>query len=459
MAILEWHEMRSEIAEQMSLMVPVSAHRITEELTQIDKILDQLPEARALVLADLTTGVSAKRGRKGQSAEQVLRVVILQKIMGLTFDELAFHLGDSATFRAFCRLGFQDVIRRSALHKNVKRVRPETLEQINHLILAFAKKEGIEDGKKIRGDTTVVESDIHPPSDNWLLWDVVRVLSRTMARVSKVLDTKVTYVDRAREAKSKHIAIVNAANAEARVPLYRELIELTKPTLDEAEHMAREIPEDGGPKQAKKIKKLRARLVEIAALGRKAVYQTTRRVLEEKKVPSPQKIVSIFEGHTDIIVKDRKNVFYGHKVSFVTGKSGLLLDCVVEKGNPADVTLAPGMIDRQKAIYEKAPPQAAFDGGFASRENLDALKGKGVKDVAFSKARGLKIADMIRRGSERVFHGLRNFRAGIEAGISLLKRSFGLDRCVWHGLPSFKAYVWGSAVAMNLVTLARHLLE
>jgi IS5 family transposase len=448
--------MRKIVAEQLPAMVAVSNDKIPQELAEVDRILARIPEALPLVLADLTASVSANRGRRGLSAEQVLRIVILRTIMGLTFSELAFHLVDSATFKAFCRLGAR-AIKRSALHKNVRKVKAETMEQINRLLIGVAEMDEVEDGRKVRGDTTVVEADIHPPSDNWLLWDVVRVLSRTMERVGKLLDTK--YVDRRRESKSKYIAIVIAANAEERLPLYRELIGLAEPTLDDAERIVVEIPEDGGKKQAKKLKKLRAKLVEASALGRKIVDQTTRRVLEEKKVPSEQKVVSIFESHTDIIVKDRSDVFYGHKVSFVTGESRLVLDCVIKMGNPADVTLAPEMIDRQKEIYERVPRQAAFDGGFASRENLDVLKGKGVKDVVFSKGRGLKIADMVRRGSERVYRGLRNFRAGIEAGISLLKRAFGLDRCVWHGFPGFKAYVWGSVVAVNLITLARHAIN
>ena len=121
-----------------------------------------------------------------------------------------------------------------------------------------------------------------------------------------------------------------------------------------------------------------------------------------------------------------------------------------------DATLAEKMIVRQETIYGRFPRQAAFDGGFASKPNLASIKPLGVKDVAFSKKRGLEITEMVK--STYVYKKLRNFRAGIEGMISYLKRSFGLRRCNWRGLESFKAYAWSAVVTANLLLLARHLL-
>jgi IS5 family transposase len=131
----------------------------------------------------------------------------------------------------------------------------------------------------------------------------------------------------------------------------------------------------------------------------------------------------------------------------------LPLDCAILEGNPADSTLSVSMIERQKTIYGKPPIKAAFDGGFASSKNVTELKKICVKDVCFSKKRGIKIEDMCR--SEYVYKKPRNFRAGIESGISWLKRGFGLGRCNWKGWASFKSYVWASVLAANLLTLAR----
>jgi len=182
--------------------------------------------------------------------------------------------------------------------------------------------------------------------------------------------------------------------------------------------------------------------------------QTERRVLHEESVPSREKLVSIFEEHTDIIVKDQRETLYGHKICLTSGRSTLVTDCTILEGNPADSTLAQQTIDRHIEILGAPPNQVVYDGGFTSKANLDAIKAKGVEDVAFSKARSFSIADMVRSSS--VYKKLRDFRAGIEATISFLKRVFGLDRCTWRSLPSFKSYVWSSIVTFNLLVIARH---
>jgi transposase, IS5 family len=149
--------------------------------------------------------------------------------------------------------------------------------------------------------------------------------------------------------------------------------------------------------------------------------------------------------------------YYGHKVTLAGGASGLILDVVVERGNPADSTRAVPMLERQKQIYGRPPRQASFDGGYASKQNLIEAKALGVEDVCFAKKRGLTIPEMVR--SSWVYRRLRDFRAGIEGMISYLKRVFGLERCTWKGELSFGAYVWASVVSANFLTLARHLVS
>jgi len=134
-------------------------------------------------------------------------------------------------------------------------------------------------------------------------------------------------------------------------------------------------------------------------------------------------------------------------------RSNLISDCLIVEGNPADSTLTLDMLDRHEQIYGRHPLKVAFDGGFASKENLEAAKVRKIKDVCFAKKRGLKEEDMCR--SPWMFKKLRRFRAGIESGISWLKRSFGFWRCTWKSFRSFKCYVWTSVVSANLFTLAR----
>ena len=137
-------------------------------------------------------------------------------------------------------------------------------------------------------------------------------------------------------------------------------------------------------------------------------------------------------------------------------RHGLVLDLVVERGNPADSTLAQKAISRVRSVLGRAPKQVTFDGGFSSKANVQDIKAMGVEDVVFSKHVGLDITDMAK--SSWVFRKLRNFRAGVEAGISFLKRTFRLGRCSWSGFDSFSAYAWGSVLSCNLLVLARHLL-
>jgi transposase, IS5 family len=188
-------------------------------------------------------------------------------------------------------------------------------------------------------------------------------------------------------------------------------------------------------------------------LVERIIRQSERRVLAGEPVPAGEKLVSLFEPHADIIVKGSRDTEYGHKLNLTTGRSGMILDLVVEAGNPADSDRLLPMLQRHIGIWGQAPRQAVADGGFASGDNLASAKTLGVSDMAFHKKAGLRIEDMVR--SKWVYRKLRNFRAGIEAGISCLKRAYGLARCTWRGLDHFKAYVWSSVVAYNLVLLIR----
>jgi IS5 family transposase len=208
--------------------------------------------------------------------------------------------------------------------------------------------------------------------------------------------------------------------------------------------------------QAARLSSLTAELDEYTGLANQVVSQAERRVLRGESVPASEKIVSIFEPHTDIIIKAYRETEYGHKICLSTGPSGLVTDLVVEEGNPADANLAVRMVERAKSLFGKAPRQVSFDGGFATRANLAAIKALGVEDAAFNKRCGLEIADMAK--SKSVYRALSAFRSGIEGSISFLKRSFGLARCMWRGFASFKAYAQASALACNLLILARHVL-
>jgi len=444
--------MRKRMHEQLPLMQPFISHDHGRELAEMDAILDNLRDVLSAVQRDLAGRTSPRRGREGMTAEQVLRVLIIKQLNGYTYDELSFHLCDSTCYRAFCRMGILDKApSRSTLQENIKRLQPKTMEKIQLALVKHAQEIGMEDGERLRIDCTTTECNIHEPTDSSLLWDVTRKLTTLMKRGRM---HGITFHDRRRRAKRRWVAIQYAGTMERRAPIYRELIALAGTTCEEALQAAA-LLEKRAAKMAS-VQKLAVELREYAALGRRVIDQAQGRVLEQENVPAAEKVVSIFEPHTDIIVKGRRSTEYGHKICLATGRSGLITDCVVQAGNPADVTLAPEMIDRHRAHFGAVPREAAFDGGFASRQNLATLKERGVKEVMFSKLCGLEMSDLT--SSLSVYRALRHFRAGVEASISFLKRVVGLERCTWRGQVSFGVYVLSSVVTANLLLLARHRL-
>jgi IS5 family transposase len=447
--------MRKTRNRQLPLAEATADHPKAKELSKISEILDSNDSIYELALQDL--GIAHNDiGAQGMTAEQVIRAAIIKQVEGYSYRELAFHLADSRAYSLFCKIGVGKPFKKSALQRGIKAISDITWEEINRTLIDYARRETIERGRKIRVDCTVVESNIHAPYDSELLVDSTRVLTRLMIEAKKKLPGVVfSFTDHRRRSKRRNLEIMNARNAASRKKPYKDLIGITENSIGYGEKCLQALKSFDSTSLAMWGVKARVteQLKHYLSLARQVVCQTRRRILEGESVPAQEKIVSIFEAHTDIIRKDRRETYYGHKVCVTGGASNLILDCVVLDGNPADSELTEMMLDRQNEIYDRYPLKAAFDGGFTSHANLEKAKTNGVKDVCFSKGRGLVEEDMCR--SKRVYKGLRKFRAGIESGISWLKRSFGLDCCVWKGLESFKSYVWVSIVSANLLTLAR----
>jgi len=451
--------MRKKFNEQLPLMTPTVKHSHADEYEAVDQILQACPIIFDMVHQDLTKDVKKENaGANGMTSEQVLKAALIKQREGFSYTGLSFHLVDSATYRKFCKIGIGHKGFSSAtLCSNIKAISPETWEMINCRNLCYAQEEKLEKGREVRIDCTVVPTNIHDPRDSNQLYDCVRVLARIMTSVNaRFIDqVKLTFTDHTRRAKRRLLAIMNAKSKKDRKGPYKDLIKVTRKTVDYSQNAVSRLSQTEltDPVMALVIRSIIQDLNNFIDLAKKVIDQTDRRVLKGERVPASEKILSIFEPHTDIIIKDRRDTLYGHKICLTGGKSNLILDCTILEGNPADSTLVDDMLDRQKDIYNRYPLKAALDGGFASKNNVKIAKGKGVKDVCFAKRRGIKQEDMCR--SEYVYKRLRKFRAGIESGISWLKRCFGLRLCNWKGFASFKAYIWSSIVSANLFTMAR----
>jgi transposase, IS5 family len=440
--------MRQERTVQMSIFDVFAGHEIGRELRAMSEWLDAHRALLGQVSQDLRRDGVRATGRQGLPAEAVLRCALLKQHRQLSYEELAFHLEDSASFRAFARLPCAWSPRKSVLQKTISAIRAETWEAINRTLLASARQEKLEEGRVVRLDSTVTAALMHEPSDSSLLWDAVRVMVRLL-READTLGAGRGWRNHCRAAKKRWREIQHTRSQPQRVELYRALINLTRATLGYLHGAATEL----APACSPAVALWQAKVGHYRPLVEQIIAQTERRVLAGEAVPARDKLVSLFEPHADIIVKGSRDVDYGHKLNLTAGRSGLILDLVIETGNPADRERLLPMLERHIAVWGAAPRQAAADGGYASRDNLAQAKARGVRDMAFHKKSGLKVEDMVR--SHWVYRKLRNFRAGIEAGISCLKRAYGLARCTWRGLAHFRAYVWSAVVAYNLALLAR----
>ncbi|MGB7180587.1 MAG: ISNCY family transposase [Burkholderiaceae bacterium] len=436
--------MRDTRTAQISIFESGIDHQIAYELKHMSQWLDQHPELLDLVAEDVLRDRGSLLGRRGLTVETILRCAILKQYRQVDYRTLAFYLQDSVSFIDFARLGCSKAPGKSTLQSLISVISDQTWLQLNRSLLASARELGIEDGTVIRVDSTVTDTAILKPMDSGLLSDSVRVMVRLLkpARQFGVAGYRVHL----RKARRLASAIRNAASEAARYPLYEQMLQVTRITVGYLQKAYKQL----------RYKVFAASWVQqvehFQALIDQVIDQTERRVINGEQVPAPQKIVSLFEPHTDIIVKSRREVQYGHKISISTGASALVLDVIVEHGNPPDSHCLAPILNRHIEQYGQAPVDLAADGGYASKDNLSQAKSLGVEHSAFHKRVGLTVEEMT--GDQWLYNKLRRFRAGIEATISYLKRCFGLSRCNWKGLAHFKSYVHSAVFTHNLVQMA-----
>ncbi len=445
--------MRNKRTVQTSIFEFYPDHQIGHELKAMSQWLDEHLELLDWVAADLQEQGLEETGRSGMSLDSILRCALLKQYRQLSYDELAFCLMDSVTCRSFSRLTEGWTPKKATLQAAISRLSAATWERINSRLLQSARKERMEPGKMLRIDSTVTESMIHAPTDSSLLWDSVRVLIHLLQQAQALPGAPVlSWCNHRRVAKKRMQAMIYTRGADKKARLYRDLLAATYKTLGYIEQADWALGLSAAGFEQEYVA-WQAQVEHFKPLIHQVIEQTERRIFKGEKVPAKEKIFSLFEAHTDIIIKGRRDIQYGHKLNVSTGRSGLILDVVIEVGNPADSAQFLPMLKRHIEQYGQAPRQLAADGGYASQENLQQAKALQVNDVAFHKKRGIKVEAMTK--SLWVYRKLRNFRAGIEAGISCLKRAYGLSRCTWKGWAHFQAYVWSSVVAHNLALFGR----
>ena len=446
--------MRQRRTAQISIFENYAQHEHAERLQSLSCLLDDTPELLDVLETDLLNGTLNATGRCGLTVENILRCLLLKQQLQVSYDQLAFHLSDSMSYRAFARLEPGLTPRRSSLQATIRRIRPETLEKVHNLLVGKWLKTGELSCEKLRVDSTVVKSDIAAPSDSQLLDDGVRVLSRYLAKSKDATGIKIRFTDKRKASKSLAFRIFNAKNAE-KTALYPDLLKVARTVLKQADRALIEVEAAGS--HSKKARQWLDQVAHFRDLTQRVVTQTQRRVVDGEKVPSSEKLVSLFEPHTDVIVKGFRDVQYGHKINMSSEAHGFITHLSIEKGNPADKCLCLPVLQAHQERFDVLPTSFVADGGYASQDNVLKSREMGVKHVVFNKNVGLSYHAMgVKR---KTFKALSDFRAGIEGNISELKRAYGVAKAKWKGLDGFKAFVWSSVLSYNLLRMAKLKLE
>jgi IS5 family transposase len=436
-------------------------------LAAIADFLDDHEEMIEAIRGDLQRGLKRPdTGRKGLTAQQVLRSLILMRVKNWDYRELRERIADGLTLRRFTDFNAQPVPKHHAFHRAFIRITPQTLRLINDLVIKAAVAMGLEDGGKLRVDTTVVQTDIHHPTDNTLLWDVVRVVTRLVGQLATAIERPIKgFRNRTRAARRRMLAIQRMTTRQREAQQrskYRELIGIAEEVVKRARGALRQTRKvrDKDPLSELAIEELRRQIEHYCGLGERVIDQSRRRVLQGEQVPNAEKIYSIFEPHTDLIKrgKVRTPVEFGHKVFLAESAQGLITQYEVLNGNPSDEDHVEPSLSRHQATFGSAPQLYGSDRGFFSEKNVTACERSGVDVVCIPQRGGTKSAERAAYEKSPEFKKGQRFRAGVEGRISVLFRGRGMKRCLAEGRERFELLV-GAAVFVNNLLIITSLLK
>jgi IS5 family transposase len=436
------------------------------ELAQIDSILDD-DQLFQMIKNDMAQRYpqTLETGRNSTPVEVNLRMLAVKRLYRFTYRQTEWHVGDSLVLRWFCRIYFNPVPDHTTLNRWALLIQPETLYAFNDRVTAIATELKVTRGRKLRTDGTVVETNIAYPTDSKLLADGVRVISRTLKRAKEVAKdtaqlTAKTFRDRTRSARNQARRIArrarqrSAAAKEDMQKAYQRLVHVTRATVKQAETVVDTLKAESSQAAQQLVETLETFLPHV----KQALDQTVRRVFEGESVPAREKIVSLFEPHSDIIRRQKagKPVEFGHKVWLDEVDGGIVTAWRVLDGNPPDAEQWQPAIDHHLQQFDKPPWQASGDRGLYSPGNEAYARRQGVKRPILPKP-GRKTEERRQYESQSWFKRGRRFHAGVEGRISVLKRKHGLDRCLDRGEKGFDKWVGWGVIAGNLTVMGRTL--
>ncbi len=420
------------------------------ELSLIDTILEQHPQLVSLLQKDITKGQKTSVfGRKDTpSVEQIVRAAIYKELKCLDYRQLDYHQTDSRICTSFIKIDELRPYSFQLYQKYISQIRTDNLQKVLVELNKIAINEGIEDLKKIRQDSTVVETNIHYPTNNSILWDCIKEAYRLLGHLREEVNG-LNYLDYSKQGKKNYFKI-NNTKGDGRKDLFYKQLGLFIKTINQVSNVIKK--KLFSSIEAMVLAMELEKHLELMALVHEMVYL---KEVKGQKVANQAKIYSIYERHTDIIVKGSREIQFGHKVDLCSGKSNLILHCQILRGNPNDSTLFVPAVDAIIENYGKAPRDYATDGGYASLANQGHAKEKGIINIVFN-----KIVGSLRNiaTSKSMETRLKKWRSGMEAVISNIKRGFNLRRCTWKGWEHFEAKVLWSVIAYNIRVMTAHVV-
>ena len=395
---------------------------------------------------------SRSRGRLGAPAEVVLRLLILKHVRNWSYQVLEREVRANLVYRDFTRVGGGKTPDAKTMGRWGLAVGPETIKQVHDRMVQIAQEQGVMQGRRMRVDTTVVETNIHHPTDSTLLGDGVRVLIRTMKKITEIVGAIGTKLrDRSRGVKLRLLEISRIARAKG--PLnherlkegYRKLLDSTSRVVGQAKRFSNEITD--GVKRARGVLKqlalcgLRQELEAMLPLVRQVMRQTRERIFRGN-TRAEGKLISVFEPSSEIIRKGKasKPNEFGKMVKLQEAENQIVIDYEVYDQRPSDSDLLVPAIEIHQAKLGRTPRLVAADAGFYSAKNETAAKARGVKRVCIPN-RSTKSAERKREQKKRWFRNGQKWRTGCEGRISVAKRRHGLDRCRYKGSTGMKRWV------------------
>jgi len=444
--------------------VPKLTAEFEPELRELDRLLED-DAILQRVKADLARRCphSLTRGRHSTPVEAILRLLVVKRLYHWSYGETEHFVGDSLVLRQFCRLYFHPVPDDTTLIRWANLIGPDTLQQINDRVVELATQLKVTRGRKLRVDSTVVETNIHYPTDSALVGDGVRVISRLLHKAKTVLGTGAAVGKRVFRSRTRSVRRIaqqlhrvarrkGEAAAEELKQAYAKLLDIAQASRRQAARV-REALQEQGSKQAQRV---REQLDQFLPLVDQAIEQAARRVLRGEQVPAMEKLLSLYEPHTQVIRRHKagKPTEFGRKLWLGEVEGGIISEFrLLADGGGLDHPALPASLEAHQQRFGRPPNLLAGDRGVFSPENEELAHKLKIKQVVLPKP-GRVSKERRAHEQQRWFRRGFRFRAGIEGRIRVLKRDFGLGRCLEHGADGMGRWVGWGIVTANLTKIA-----